>query len=177
MSRILLSISIVAGLVAHASVYAHEGHSHHAGHGGHAAHATAASAATQPLDGVVVRDCWVRTMPVSLPSAGYFVVHNQSPDAVKLVGLKVEEFAHTMLHETVNEDGMSRMQHTDEVEVAPGATLHFKPGGYHAMLEEPTAKLVVGNEVDVRFLFAGDRHVDTRCLLQAPASLERSHGN
>src|SRR5690606_4417505 len=170
MSRAFITLSIATALFTHASVHAHPGHSHNAAHAhGHAsagAGAVADNANTQPLEGVVVRDCWVRTMPVSLPSAGYFPVDNQSNEAVRLTGLTTGAFTQTMLHETVSEDGMSRMQHTDEVAIEPGETLEFKPGGYHAMLEEPATKLVVGEEIDVRFQFAGSRHVDTRCLLQ-----------
>jgi len=127
------------------------------------------------LDNVLVRDCWVRTMPANLPSAGYFFIENKREQPIKLTGISTEAFGLTMLHETVTQEGMARMQHTDDVEIAAGATLEFKPGGYHAMLEKPAGELIVGKEINVRFLFGDEGHVDASCLLQAPASLEKAH--
>lgn len=52
----------------------------------------------------------------------------------------------------------------------PGAgTLNFAPGGYHVMLEEPKAPLVVGLMTPLNFLFSDGSAVTVSCMIK-PAS-------
>lgn len=166
-------LALVASMSLPVAAFAHAGQHHPGPVHAHpaAAPAAASSASAQAIPQVSVRDCWVRAMPANLPSAGYFVVENQREQAVRLTGIETPAFRTTMLHETVKKDGMARMQHTSDVTVPAKGSLEFKPGGYHAMLEQPAGKLVVGERIDVRFLFGADGYVDAQCLLQAPATV------
>ena len=167
MHRHILALTVA---LTTSTAMAHEGHHHHASPqpAGHAS--SPASAHAAPLDGVSVQDCWIRNMPAGLPSGGYFVVRNSSAQAVELAGLSSPAYGMTMLHQTVTQDGMARMQHADSIEVPAAGELEFKPGGYHAMLEQPTLELAVGSKVPMTFIFGSAGQLVTECALRAPAA-------
>lgn len=161
-------------LLATSAAMAHEGHHHH-GSSQPAAHASSASpAATAALDGVSVQDCWIRNMPAGLPSGGYFVVRNSSAQAVELTGLSSPAYGMTMLHQTVTQNGMARMEHVDTVQVPAQGELAFKPGSYHAMLEKPASELATGQSVPLTLQFQGGGQVQAQCILR-PASATSAH--
>src|SRR5690606_27353986 len=142
-------------LLAASAAVAHEGHHHHASQPA-AAHASHSDQASAPAPaGVSVHDCWIRNMPAGLPSGGYFVVRNTSAQAVELTGASSPAYGMTMLHQTLTQSGMARMEHVDSIAVPAQGELVFKPGSYHAMLEKPTAELSIGESVPVTFLFQG----------------------
>jgi copper(I)-binding protein len=134
----------------------------------HAAHAPAGAQAAAPA-GVRVEHCWIRAMPASLPSAGYFTVVNEGDKPAQLVGIASEAFGKTMLHETRTSEGMARMVMTHSVDIPAGGKLSFAPGGHHAMLEQSVAPLTVGESVPVELQFEGGGKVKTDCTIK-PAS-------
>ena len=56
------------------------------------------------------------------------------------------------------DSGMMGMQPVDEIEVAPGAPVTLKPGGYHLMLMGVTDMPAIGGKVEITLTFelAGD---------------------
>ena len=58
------------------------------------------------------------------------------------------------IHKTENMGGMDRMEAVTKVDVAPGGTLVFAPGGYHLMCMNPTSAIKPGNSVQVTLEFA-----------------------
>jgi len=102
---------------------------------------------------VSVSDARIRWLPGDLPMAGYFVITSQAPDSLRLVGATSPAFGGVMVHRSVEEDGMARMMHVDGVDLAPGQSLAFAPGGYHLMLMNRTRELHTGEEVPVTLRF------------------------
>jgi len=102
---------------------------------------------------VTVSDARIRWLPGDLPMAGYFVITSQAPDPLRLVGAESPAFGGVMVHRSVEEDGMARMVHVDGVDLAPGQSLAFAPGGYHLMLMNRTRDLRTGEEVPVTLRF------------------------
>lgn len=155
--------------------HAHSGHGHGHDHGttghGHGHHHAAPAVHTPDTapEGVRVEDCWIRSMPAQLPSGGYFTVYNSGKQPLTLTGVASPAYGATMLHQTLTRDGMSRMEHTEQVEVPAGGELAFKPGGYHMMLERPTRELAAGQAVDVSFLFGTAGRVTVSCELRTAA--------
>ena len=166
MTHSILTIALLSAGISLAHAHDHSSHGG-AGHGHHAAPAVH-TPDTAP-EGVRVEDCWIRSMPAQLPSGGYFMVHNAGKQPVTLTGVESPAYGATMLHQTVTRDGMSRMEHTDQVVVAPGGELAFKPGGYHMMLEQPTRELEPGQSVDVTFLFGTAGRLTANCELRTAA--------
>lgn len=159
--------------------HAGHGHSHDHGHGMHAGHEgqvssakdAAVYAALPEAPGVTVSQCWVRFLPPPVPAGGFFVVHNGGEQPLTLVAAASPAFDEVMLHQTTHSEGMSRMAMVDQVTVAAGETLEFKPGSFHAMLEKPLAEVRVGELVDMVFKFENNHKATARCEVMPAGAL------
>lgn len=89
----------------------------------------------------------------STVSAVYLTITNRGGVADRLVGASADRSGHAMIHRTVVEDGMARMRHVGAVEVPPGASVRFEPGGLHVMLTGVSTPLRAGEEVVVTLTF------------------------
>lgn len=104
-----------------------------------------------------VSQAWAReTPPTAEVGAGYFVIHNNSDQPVHLLGASSERAASIEIHNMTTQDGMMRMRHIDQVEIAPGQSAALAPGGDHLMLMGLSQPLVAGEELAITLHFAGD---------------------
>ncbi|KPV39050.1 hypothetical protein AN478_12090 [Thiohalorhabdus denitrificans] len=117
---------------------------------------------------VEIREPWIRHMPGDTPSGGYFRIHNGTDSAVRLVAAESPAFRRIMLHRSGSEEGSSRMEHVDRVDVPAGGRVDFAPGGYHLMLMAPREELAVGEEVAVTLRFVGGREKTVSFPLRPP---------
>ena len=111
---------------------------------------TAAVAATPDI---TIENGWIRALPGTAPSGGYFVLHNAGKKPASLIGAESPACGMLMLHVSENKGGMSAMRHVDSVDVAPGGTLEFKQGGYHLMCMQATTAIKPGATVPVTLIF------------------------
>lgn len=111
--------------------------------------------------------CWVRLMPSHLPSAGYLVVHNTATEPVQLLSASSPSYDEVMLHETVEVDGMAKMQMVDKITVPAQGSLNFVPGGLHLMYEQPTATLEVGDTLQLQLVFTNNQQLQVECKVNA----------
>lgn len=158
-----------------AILVAHSGHDH--GAAGHADKAQGAHdlSHAKVSKTVMVSSCWIRAVPAPAPSAGYFVVKNSGDKDVKLQGASSADYGMVMLHQTTQQDGMSKMSETHDVVIPAAGQLEFKPGSYHAMLEKPAKAAVIGSKVNMDFLFDTGEKASAECEIkpantQAPMS-------
>lgn len=87
------------------------------------------------LQSAQVRAARIVMPPPGAPmAAGYFELVNPGPTALVLEALESTAFESVEMHETVDENGVSRMRPLANATVAPGETLRFEPGGMHLML-------------------------------------------
>ena len=101
-----------------------------------------------------VERAWIRAAPPGATMlAGYAVLHNSGDAPVIVHGASSPDFAAVSLHETIEVDAVERMQAVEQVEVAPGASVTFAPGGKHFMLMRPSRSLASGAAVTI--------HLDT----------------
>jgi copper(I)-binding protein len=106
--------------------------------------------------GVSVRDAWIRETPPGMTMmAGYMALRNDTSRSQVLVAASSPGFATVMIHRTIVKDGMARMVHASQIELAPNASLIFAPGGYHLMLMNPKRTLRAGDRVDITLEFRG----------------------
>lgn len=124
-------------------------------------------AAATPAENITVEQCWVRLLPSHLPSAGYFVIHNNNDEAVEVLAAATPSYDDVMLHETVEEDGMAKMKMAESLAVPAGGSLSFTPGGLHAMFEQPTNALEVGDTMLMELLFSGEQKLSVNCKVNA----------
>jgi len=109
-----------------------------------------ALAATQDI---TIEQGWIRALPGTVPSGGYFVLHNAGKKTATLTGAESPACGMLMLHVSENKGGMSAMRHVDSIDVAPGGSLEFKQGGYHLMCMQATAAIKPGAMVPVTLVF------------------------
>lgn len=112
-----------------------------------------ASAADSGPAGVSVRDGWMRALPSSVPSGGYFTLQNKSGKAVILTGANSPACGMLMLHKSEDKGGMSSMMDMAEVSVPAGGSVSFTPGSYHLMCMDTTPALKPGATVPVTLQF------------------------
>jgi len=111
-------------------------------------------AAASETAGVSVRDAWVRETPPGMTMmAGYMELRNNTSQPQVLVAASSSGLETVMIHRTVVKDGMASMVHASQIELAPGTSLIFAPGGYHLMLMSPKRTLRAGDRVDINLEF------------------------
>jgi copper(I)-binding protein len=105
---------------------------------------------------VSARGAWIREAPPGIAmTAGYMVLRNDTSRPQVLVAASSSGFGSVMIHRTIVKDGMARMVHTPQIELAPSASLSFAPGGHHLMLMNPKRTLRAGDSVIIKLEFRG----------------------
>ena len=162
-------VAVIALTGSGATLAAHHGHHH--GQGDVVAPAT--DTASMPVaKGVSAQGCWVRLLPAPAPSAGYFLLKNDSSNEVNLVAAAApQDYGMLMVHQTRHENGMSRMAMVDKVAVPAGGQLEFKPGGYHIMLEKPRRDVAVGETVQVDLVLDSGEKVAASCEVKPAGNM------
>lgn len=75
-----------------------------------------------------------RPMPGTRMSAGYMTLRNTSNEEIRINRIASPDLASVAMHETVIEDGISRMIALPEILIPAGRSLKFEAGGKHMML-------------------------------------------
>lgn len=113
-------------------------------------------AAGRETPDVTARDAWIRESPPGVTvMAGYMKLQNHTSRTQVLLAARSSGFKAVMIHRTLVKDGVAGMKHAPLVELAPGASLDFSPGGYHLMLSNAKRTLRVGDRVDIYLEFRG----------------------
>ncbi|HEY4113027.1 MAG TPA: copper chaperone PCu(A)C [Rhizomicrobium sp.] len=116
--------------------------------------AAIAAPRTPSSSDVTISNAWFRALPAKLPAAGYFDLRNDGKITAHLTGAASPACGMLMLHKSSEKGGMSSMEDVQSIDVAPGATVKFAPGGYHLMCMEPTAAMKPGASVAVTLKFS-----------------------
>ncbi|MET3619841.1 copper chaperone PCu(A)C [Burkholderia ambifaria] len=125
--------------------------------------------ATFAASPVQAEACWIRTMPATVPSSGYFTLKNDGDKPVTLTSIDTPAFGMAMIHETQTAGSTAKMVHVDAVDVPAHGTVTFKPKSYHVMLEEPRQPVAPGAKVPFRLHFADGSTVSVTCDAKAPS--------
>ena len=113
---------------------------------------------------MVVTEAWARaTPPGATVGAIYVTLENRGTLEDRLVSVASPAAKSAMLHETVEEGGVSQMRES-EADIAPRGVLEMKPGGAHIMLMGLTKPLKEGETVGVTLNFekAGELRAEAR---------------
>ena len=118
-----------------------------------------------------VTDAWIRAAPPGARMlAGYATLKNGGDAALTILTVQSDAFRMTSLHETIVDNGVSKMRELHRLTIAPGATVALEPGGKHLMLMQPRQEIAVGEHVEVMFLLSDGARVETRFDVVAPDS-------
>ena len=118
-----------------------------------------AEAAPEAPPGITLSDARVQLPLVSgRPGAAYFTVSQANGAPRKVVGVSVEMAGRSEMHETKG----GTMAPVGEVEVGPGKTVKFAPGGYHVMLFDLDPMLRFSKDAELTVTFDGGDKASAR---------------
>lgn len=97
---------------------------------------------------IVIEKPWARASILqSRPGAAYLTIRNTGAKSDRLLKVTSPAAGMVMIHESKVSDGVAQMQGRDEVIIAPGAEVIFRPGGLHLMLMNLREKLRKGEKL------------------------------
>ena len=107
--------------------------------------------------------------PIPGGSAGvaYFTIENRSNEAITVDRIDSPQYENVQMHETIIEDGVSRMRPVATFRVEASSSVEFAPGGKHVMLMRPAGNLSVGSLVTLEI------HFDTGLLIVSATMQDR----
>ncbi len=116
---------------------------------------------TQDPGALSVNSPRARPAEQGMNSAVYMQIINGST-ADALIGASSDAARIVQLHRTtIDPDGNASMKQQERIELNPGQTLDFEPGGYHIMLIDLNQALIAGMSIDLALVFEneGEIHV------------------
>ncbi|SEN53580.1 hypothetical protein SAMN04488003_12031 [Loktanella fryxellensis] len=101
------------------------------------------------------------TAPMTRAGGGYMTITNGGDTPDRLVAVTAD-FPRVEVHQSLMRDGVAVMEPVPVLEIAPGETVTFAPGGYHVMFMGLDAPLVDGTRFPATLTFeqAGDVEVE-----------------
>jgi periplasmic copper chaperone A len=104
-------------------------------------------------DDLTIQDAYVRaSVPDNPNTAAYFVIKNSSTIRHALTGVKTP-VAKAELHESIQENGVFKMQHQKNIIIQAESMITLKPGGLHIMLMGLKQPLKLGESVELQLTF------------------------
>jgi hypothetical protein len=85
-------------------------------------------------------------------TAAYGRFINSGADTIEIASFESDSFASVSLHQTMIEDGTSRMKELKHWSIEPGTAAVLEPGGLHLMLMQPKREIVVGSTVELTLI-------------------------
>jgi len=120
---------------------------------------------------LTVRDAWARaTAGQSKIGAAYLTLKNTGASADRLVSAMSPVAGSVELHTSIQDGDVMRMQKLDTIDLAPGATVEFKPSGLHIMLVDVGAALKQGASFPLTLTFASGQNVTVDVAVMGPGA-------
>ena len=116
--------------------------------------------------GITLSDARIQLPLVSgRPGAAYFTVSQANGAPRKVVGVAVEMAGRAAMHVTKG----GSMAPMSEVEIGPGKTVKFAPGGYHVMLFDLDPMLRFSKDAGLTLTFDGGAKASARASVTTMA--------
>ena len=129
-----------------------------------------ATSTVQAAD-LTVRDAWARaTAGQSKIGSAYLTLKNTGATADRLVSATAPVAGAVELHTTIQDGDVMRMQKLDTIDLAPDATVEFKPSGLHIMLVDVAAPLKQGARFPLTLTFASGQNVTVEVAVMGPGA-------
>jgi copper(I)-binding protein len=131
---------------------------------------------------VVASEGWARaTPPGARTAAAYLVLTNKGTESRSLLKIVSPISDRVTLHQTsVDAQGVSRMWPLAKLEIEPGQSVSFEPGGRHVMFDDIKAPFVAGQKVRLALTFEDEPEqiveLEVRPLVPA-APMQHDHGS
>lgn len=123
-----------------------------------------------------VSNAWIPQAPPGVGMlAGYLTINNSGDTSVNLLAAQSDRFRSVTVHQTVIENGVSRMRELHLLEIASGKQIVFAPGGMHLMLMQPRTPLVPGERIAITLLLSDGQRVPAMFDVQPAAADDQPH--
>jgi periplasmic copper chaperone A len=112
---------------------------------------------------IAINNPWSRATPKGAQSAiGYMTIENNGTTPDRLIGGSFEVADGFQLHSMVMENVIAKMRDLSGIDIKPGQTIEFKPGGSHAMFVNLKHPLSKGEHIKGTLIFehAGTVEID-----------------
>jgi copper(I)-binding protein len=131
--------------------------------------AAGASAHDYKLGPLVIDHPWSRATPKGAAVAGgYMKITNTGSTPDRLLGGATEVAKKFEIHEMRMDGGVMKMRElASGLEIAPGATVEFKPGSYHVMMMNLAKPFVQGERVKASLTFEKAGKVEIEFAVEA----------
>jgi copper(I)-binding protein len=124
---------------------------------------------------------WSRATPKGASvGAGYLVIENRGSTADRFVSVSVstEIAGRTEFHEMTVVDGVMRMRPLAKgIELAPGMTAKFEPGGLHLMFVDLKRPLEKGERFKASLVFEKAGAIEVEFVVEAMGAGDHRHTN
>ena len=139
--------------------------------------AGAAYGADYKVGTIAIDHPWARpTAEGTQTGAAYLFLTNKGNAPDKLVSTSSPVAGKTQIYQTTDEDGVMKMHEVaGGIELAPGASVALKPGGYHIMLLDLKQKLDEGSHIPLTLTFAKAGSIDVEVDVEKKSG-EQGHG-
>ena len=129
--------------------------------------ATGAFAHDYKLGSLVINHPWSRATPKGATVAGgYLKITNNGTTPDRFVAFSSDTGKRFEIHEMSMDGGVMKMRELkDGVEIAPGATVEFKPGSYHVMFVDVAKPFAKGDRVKTTLTFEKAGKIDVEFLV------------
>lgn len=109
---------------------------------------------------ITIDGAWIPAAPPgSRMLAGYLDLHNGRETPLVITGAASEAFGRVEIHRSTVVDGVAKMRRQERVEVGPGQTVSFEPGGLHLMLMRPASPPKPGDVITLTLITGDDRRL------------------
>ncbi len=139
----------------------------------------AAAAHGSKVGDLTIGHPWSRATPNGAKiGGGYLSVTNNGSVSDRLLGGSVSLADHVEIHEMKMDGGVMQMrQLSDGIEIKPGETVTFAPGGYHLMFMDLKAPLKEGEMVKGQLKFEKAGIVDVEFKVDAIGAMGKTSGD
>lgn len=115
---------------------------------------TSAMATDYRAGSLAISGPWSRATPKGAQAAiGYMAIKNNGTTTDRLIGGSIDVAETFELHSMVMENGVAKMRELKNVEIKPGQTIEFKPGGSHVMFVDLKHPLNKGERIKGTLIF------------------------
>lgn len=120
---------------------------------------------------------WSRATPKGAPvGVGYLVIENRGSAVDRLLSISSETSGRVEMHEMAVTDGVMRMRPLPKgVEIAPGLTAKFEPGGLHIMFVDLKRPLEKGDRIKATLNFEKAGAIEIEFVVEAMGGGHQHH--
>lgn len=110
---------------------------------------------------IVVEGAWSRaSIGMNRPGVAYMTLRNAGDTPMVITDLRTDLAMMPMIHSsTTDAQGVTRMAHVEDVEIAAGETVALDPGGLHVMLMDLQRPMLEGDNFILSLILANGSEV------------------